>query len=120
MTGDDSISGDSVAYVLTVDSDTQLTLDRVMTSLGSGDSVAINVMPINDDTLDDVYPSLITEYATSDTEAVSVVYDAPIFYRVKVSNTRAGTKQRRFVADGTTSGTDRDTPNIVNTDSIIT
>lgn len=119
-TGDDSISGDSVAYVLTVDSDTQLTLDRVMTSLGSGDSVAINVMPINDDTLDDVYPSLITEYATSDTEAVSIVYDAPIFYRVKVSNTRATVKQRRFVADGTTSGTDRDTPNIVNTDSIFT
>lgn len=118
--GDDSISGDSVAYVLTVDSDTQLTLDRALTGLNTGDSVAINVMPINDDTLDDVYPSFISEYPTTATESVSIVYSTPIDFRVKVSNTRHTTKQRRFVTDGATSGTDQNVPNIVNTDSIFT
>lgn len=108
------------SYVVTVDSDTQVTISPAITGQIDGDTIDFNVMPIDDDTLDDVYPSLISEYATSDEESVSIVYSAPIFYRVKVSNVRATTKQRRFVTDGTTSGTDRDTPNIVNVDTIFT
>ena len=119
-TGDDEASGDSVAYVESVDDDNTLTLDRVMTSLSAGDSVAINVVPINDDTLDDVYPSFISEFALTGTESVSIVYSVPIDYRVKVSNTRHTTKQKRFVTDGSTSGTDQNTPNIVNVDSVFT
>ncbi|MGI9317646.1 MAG: hypothetical protein ACR2QW_09965 [bacterium] len=108
------------SYVVTVDSDTQVTISPAITGQTNGDAIDFNVMPIDDDTLDDVYPSLISEYALTDTEAVSIVYDAQIFYRVKVSNTRHTTKQRRFVTDGSTSGTDQNTPNIVNTDSIFT
>lgn len=106
------------AYVVTVDSDTQVTLDRAITGQTTADAIDFNVMPINDDTLDDVYPSLLFSYPLTDTASVSIVYDSPIFFRVKVSNTRHTTKQRRFVTDGSTSGTDQNTPNIVNVDSI--
>jgi hypothetical protein len=108
------------SYVVTVDSDTQVTISPAITGQIDGDTIDFNVLPIAMNTLDDVYPSLITEYATTATEAVSLVYSAPIFYRVKVSNTRHTTKQRRFVTDGSTSGTDQNTPNIVNTDTIFT
>jgi hypothetical protein len=108
------------SYVVTVDSDTQITISPAITGQVDGDTIDINVLPIAMDTLDDVYPSLITEYATASIESVSLVFDTQIFYRVKVSNTRHTTKQRRFVTDGSTNGTDQNTPNIVNTDSIFT
>jgi len=106
------------SYVVTVDSDTSVTVSPAFTASTSGETIDFNVLPIALDTLDDVYPSLISEYALTGTESVSIVYDAQIFYRVKVSNTRHTTKQRRFVTDGSTSGTDQNTPNILNTDSI--
>jgi len=109
-----------VGYVLTVDSDTQLTLEGTgISGQTNGDTVEINCIPIAlVDTADDVYVSLIGEYASSTSASVSIVYASPIFYRVKVANTRATTKIKRFVNDGSTSGTDKDTPCIRNTDSI--
>jgi mevalonate kinase len=67
-----------------------------------------------------VYVSLIDEFATGSSASVSIVYVAPIFYRVKVSNTRNATKLKRFVTDDTTSGTDRNVATIRNTDTIHT
>lgn len=106
------------SYVVTVDSDTQVTISPAIASQTSTDAVDFNVMPIDDDTLDDVYVSLIDEYPTAATASVSIVYLAPVFFRAKVSNTRHTTKIRRFVTDDTTSGTNRNVATVRNTDTI--
>ena len=114
-------TGRGYAYVTTVDSDTQLTLDREITGQVSTDTYEVNCIPgITVNTADDVYVALIDEYPTGTTSSVNIVYSAPIFYRVKVSNTRASTKIKRFVTDGTTSGSDASTATIRNTDTIHT
>ena len=107
------------SYVVSVDSDTQVTISPAITGQVDGDNIDFNVLPIALDTLDDVYVSLIDQYADSSSVSVSIVYVAPIFYRVKCANTRNADKIKRFVNDGSTSGTDQNTPVIRNADTII-
>jgi hypothetical protein len=112
-------AGRGYAYVETVDSNTQLTLDRVITGQVSTDSYELNCIPgVTINTLDDVYLSVIDDYPTATTSSVNIVYTSPIFYRVKVSNTRASTKIKRFVTDGSATGSDVNTATIRNTDTI--
>lgn len=108
-------------YVETVDSDTQLTLvaPGISTNV-EGDSFAVNVNPIALSGTDDLFVSLIDEYPTGTSSSVSIVYDTTLDFRVKVANTRATVKIKRFVTDGQTTGGDVPTATIRNTDTIFT
>ena len=107
-------------YVETVDSDTQLTLvaPGIAGQTDADTAIWFNVLPIAMDTLDDVYVSIFDEYPTGTTVSESIVFDAQLFYRVKVSNTRNATKIKRFVSDTNTNGSDNDTPVVRTTDTI--
>lgn len=111
------------AYVETVNSETVLTLGGTgISGLSTGDAYAINVMPIDDDTLDDVYVVPLHTYPTGSTASVSIQYVDTYYYRAVVRNNRAGTKIIPFTATGSvTSGTDNQTVQTVrNTDTITT
>ena len=110
-----------VAYVKTVDSDTQLTLEGLgIPTLTSGDTVEINAVPMSAgmNTADDVYVSLIDGFAESSSASVAIVYVSPLDFRAKVSNTRNATKIKRFVTDDITSGGDRNIATIRSEDTI--
>lgn len=110
------------SYVVSVDSDTQLTISPAIAGQTNADSIAINVMPIDDDTLDDVYVVPIHTYPTGTTASASVQYVDTYYYRAIVRNNRAATKIVPFTATGSvTSGTDNQTVQTVrNTDTITT
>jgi hypothetical protein len=109
------------SYVVSVDSDTQLTISPAITGQTTGDSVAINVMPIDDDTLDDVYVVPIHTYPTASTASVSLQFVDTYHYRVAVRNNRAATKIIPFTTDGSvTSGTDNQTVQTIRTEDTIT
>lgn len=110
----------AVSYVTSVDSANQATISPAITGQTTADNIELNAIPVVINTLDDVYVSLLDEYAAASLASVSIVYGGPIDYRVKVSNTRATNKIKRFVTDGSTSGTDQNTATIRNTDSIHT
>ena len=110
----------AVSYVTTVDDANTVQISPAIAGQTTADSIELNACPIAVNTADDVYISLIDEYATSTSASVSIVYSAPIYFRVKVSNTRDTTKIKRFVTDDVTSGTDRNVATIRNTDTIIT
>ena len=120
--GDLVYTAKGIAYVETVDSDTQLTLDGVgISGLVSTDAYELNAVPVALDTGDDVYVPFIQKIATGSSESVSIIYLSPIFYRVKVRNTRnTTTKIRPFSADGTTSGSDVSVQITRTPDTIIT
>jgi hypothetical protein len=110
----------AVSYVTEVTDANTIQISPAITGQTTGDNIEINAIPVAINTADDVYVSLIDEFATSTSASVSIVYISPIFYRVKVSNTRNATKIKRFVTDDTTSGTDRNVATIRNTDTIHT
>lgn len=116
-----TVSGKGSAHVLTVDSDTQLTLESPgISGFVSTDAYEINTCPIAVDTADKLYVPFIDRVATSSEESVSVTYSSQIFYRAKVRNTRAATKIKPFSVDGTTTGTDVSVATIRTEDTIIT
>ena len=102
-----NITQNAVSYVTTVDDANTLQISPAITGQTSADTIEINTCPVAIDTADDVYVSLIDEFATSTSASVSIVYVSPINYRVKVSNTRNATKIKRFVTDDATTATDR-------------
>jgi len=110
----------AVSYVTTVDDANTLQISPAITGQSSTDTIEINTCPVAIDTADDVYVSLIDEFATSSSASVSIVYVSQIDYRVKVSNTRNATKIKRFVTDDATTGTDRNVATIRNEDTIHT
>jgi len=108
-------------YVETVDTDIQLTLvSPGITGMTTGNNAAVNVNPVLLSGTDDLYVPLIDEYPTGTSSSVSIVFVATLDFRVKVSNTRATTKIKRFVTDGQTTGADVPTATIRNTDTIFT
>jgi len=109
------------AYVKTVDSNTQLTLEGTgIVGFVDTDPYEINVPPIGITAGDKIYVPFIDKVATSDEENVSVIYVGTIHFRVKVRNTRATIKIKPFSVDGSTSGTDQSIATIRTTDTIIT
>lgn len=115
-----NITQNAVSYVTTVDDANTLQISPAITGQSSTDTIEINTCPVAIDTADDVYVSLIDEFATSSSASVSIVYVSQIDYRVKVSNTRNATKIKRFVTDDATTGTDRNVATIRNEDTIHT
>ena len=109
-----------VGYVKTVDSDTVLTLEGTgILGNTTGDSVEINCVPITVTASDDVYVPFIDKIAAATEESVSIIYVSPIFFRVKVRNTRAVTPIKPYSSDGSSTGTDQSIPVIRAEDTII-
>lgn len=120
--GDLVYTAKGIAYVETVDSDTQLTLQGLgISGLVSTDAYELNAVPVALDTGDDVYVPFIHRYATTSEESTSIIYVSQIYYRVKVRNSRnTTTKIRPFSADGTTTGSNVSVQITRNADTIIT
>lgn len=110
--------GNAISYVTDVPDANTVNISPAITGQTTGDAIELNAIPVAINTLDDVYVSLIDEYATSTSASVSIVYVAQIYFRVKVANTRNVTKIKRFVTDDTTSGTNRNVATIRNEDTI--
>ena len=72
-----------------------------------GDSIELNCCPIAVDTLDDVFVPLVDEHATATSASASIVYSAPIYFRVVVRNSANVTPIIPFSTDDATSGSDR-------------
>lgn len=113
--------GGASAHVLTVDSDTQLTLEGTgISGFVTTDTYEINTLPVTLTSSDKVYVPFMDKIATSAAESVSVTYSAQVYYRAKVRNTRAATKIKPFSVDGTTTGGDVSVATIRQEDTIIT
>jgi len=110
--------GNAVSYVTDVPDANTINIDPPISGQTTGDAIELNACPVAINTADDVYVSLIDEFATSSSASVSIVYVSQIDYRVKVSNTRNATKIKRFVTDDATTGTDRNVATIRNEDTI--
>lgn len=109
------------SYVKTVTNDTTLELEDDITGQIAGDSVEINCIPIAlVDAADKCYVPFIDCMADAASEAVSIIYVAPINFRVIVRNTRHATKIKPYSSDGSTAGTDQSIPCIRTEDTIIT
>ncbi|MBU1092034.1 hypothetical protein KKA27_04200 [Patescibacteria group bacterium] len=116
-----TVTGKGSAHVLTVDSQTQLTMESAFTSaVANLDTYEINTLPVATTASDKAYVPFIHEVATSATATQSVIYVAQVYYRGKVRNTRATTKIKPFSVDGTTTGGDVAIATIRTTDTIIT
>jgi len=117
-----NVTEDLVGYVKTVDSDTVLQLEGAgIAGNTTGDSVIINCVPITVTSDDDVYVPFIDKIAESASESVSVIFVAPVYYRVKVRNTRAAEPIKPYSSDGTvaTSTSNQSIPVIRTEDTII-
>lgn len=110
----------AVSYVTEVTDNNTVVISPAISGQTTGDAIELNAIPVAINTADDVYVSLIDRYATGSSESVSIVYVAPLNFRVKVANTRNATKIKRFVTDDVTSGTDRNVATIRNEDTIHT
>lgn len=111
---------DGISYIISVDSDTQVTISPAITGQVSTDQIEFNAVPIAMNTADDVYVPLIDKYAAAATAEVSIQYSGTINFRVVVRNSSAATKILPFTTDDSTSGTSRSIATIRTTDTIIT
>lgn len=111
--------GEAVSYVVSVDSANQVTISPAIAGQTTGDSIELNCVPIAMNTADDVYVPLIDKFATGATAQVSIVYVAPVTFRVVVRNSAHATPILPFTTDDTTSGTSRSIATIRSTDTII-
>ncbi len=109
----------AVSYVKAVVDASTLTIDPTISSQTNGDHIETNCVPITVTATDTMYVPLIHEQPTSSSTSVSVIYSSPIYYRVKVRNTRASTKIKPFSVDDSTSGTDKSTAVIRTEDTVI-
>lgn len=96
-------AGRGYAYVKSVDSDTQLTLDRAITGQVQNDAYELNCIPVSVDTADNVYFMIIFEFKEADGSAsASMQYIADIYSRVRVRNTSDATiKIKGYTTDAT-------------------
>jgi hypothetical protein len=114
-----------IAYVIEVDSDTTLQLDRVISGLASGQNYEINCVPVNiQQNTDTVYALIMHAYPTTTSKEISLVYPgSAMYYRVRVRNTRetdlTNGPIKPYSSDGTTSGTDVTVQTVRTIDTII-
>lgn len=106
------------SYVTTVDSADQITISPAITGQAANDAISLNVVPVALAAGDDLYVPLIDRYATGTQESVSIVYQAPVYYRVVVRNQRNATKIKPFTTDDVTTGDNRSVATIRTTDTI--
>ncbi len=106
-------------YIKTVDSVNQITLKSAIVGQVPTDSIELNCIPIVVDTADDVYVPLIQTLADSTSEGVSLIYSAPIYFKVRVRNSRNSTKIIPYTSDNSTTGADVSIP-ITRTEDTVT
>ena len=101
-----------------------------MTLLGIGISglltwqaFELNAVPVALTSADDLYVPFMNKIATGASESVSIIYDAPIDFRVKVRNTRSQSAIgpiKPYSSDGSSSGTNQSIPTVRTPDTVIT
>lgn len=111
---------EAVSYVVAVTDANSVEIFPPITGQTTGDSIELNCVPIAMNTADDVFVPLIDKYAAATTVSASIVYVAPITFRVVVRNSAATVKILPFTTDDTTSGTSRSIATIRAADTIIT
>lgn len=97
----------AVSYVKSVDDNNTIQISPAITGQVPTDSIELNCCPIAVDTLDDVFIPLVDEHATGASASASIVYSAPIYFRVVVRNSANATPIIPFSTDDATSGADR-------------
>jgi hypothetical protein len=97
-------SGRGYAYIKSVDSDTQITLDRAITGQVQNDAYELNAVPVAVQTgVDEAFVALVWEFRESDgTASASMQFVATIYAKVIARNTAdAAIKIKGFTADVT-------------------
>ena len=94
-------AGRGYAYVQSVDSDTQLTLDRVITGQVQNDTYELNCVPITVSGSDQAFVAIVWEFRESDgTASAGMQYVGDFFTKVIVRNTSdAATKIKGYTAE---------------------
>lgn len=116
----DSTAVTAVSYVVTVDDVNTIQIFPPIADQAPTDHIGLNCVPIDIDTLDDVYVPFIDKKADASTASVSVVYSSIIYFRVTVRNSKNATPIIPFSTDDSTSGTDRSIATIRTEDTIVT
>ncbi len=116
------------AYVVSVDSDTQLTIggggdSDGITGLVSTDAYELNCNPVAVTASDDAYNCVLHTYPTSNEASASIIYPGSQFYfRVKVRNTRetdlTNGPIKPYSSDGSTTGTDQEIQTVRTIDTV--
>jgi len=109
----------AVSYVVSVDSDTQLTISPAIASQASTDNIELNAIPVAIAAGDDVYVPFIDQFADADIVSVSIVSNARIDFRVVVRNSANANPILPFSTDGNTEGTNKSIATIRTPDAIL-
>lgn len=107
------------SYVTSVDDANTIQISPAITGQSSTDTIEINTCPVAVDTLDDVYVPLLDQFATTTEASASIVYLAPIYYRVVARNSENASPIIPFTANDVTSGSDRSVAVVRNADTIV-
>ena len=110
----------AVSYITRVDNDSTAYIAPVITNQTLTDAIELNCVPISVNTADTVYVPLLDKYATASSESVSIIYSAPINYRVVCRNSRNTVSIVPFSQDDATSGANKSNAVVRNTDTIKT
>lgn len=110
--------GNAVSYITQVVSAGQIVIDPPIALQAPTDAIEINAVPVALNTADDLFVSLIDQYATGTQASVSIVYSTQIDYRVIVRNQRNATKIKPFTTDDATTGDNRSVATIRTPDTI--
>ncbi|KKP72465.1 MAG: hypothetical protein UR68_C0015G0026 [Candidatus Roizmanbacteria bacterium GW2011_GWA2_35_19] len=117
-----NVTLDAYSYVVSRDSDDQVTISPAIASQTNTDTIKKNVLPAAVTTADDVYVPFIDVKALSDgSEQVQVVYSATVYTRVRAR--RSGALSNRILPfeQDSTIGTSGMTVSVIRTpDTIVT
>lgn len=112
--------GEAVSYVVAVVDNDTVTISPAIASQTSTDSIELNCVPIALNTADDIYVPLLDKYASSTSASTSIVYIAPVYFRVVVRNSANATPILPFTTDSSTTGSNASVATIRTTDTIKT
>jgi hypothetical protein len=112
--------GEAVSYVTAVVDANTITISPAIASQTSTDSIELNCVPIAMNTADDIFVPLLDKYAISTEASTSIVYIAPVYFRVVVRNSANATPILPFTTDSSTTGSNASVATIRTTDTIKT
>ena len=112
--------GEAVSYVVAVVDNDTVTISPAIAAQTTADSIELNCVPIAMNTADDVYVPLLDKYAAASSASTSIVYIAPVYFRVVVRNSANVTPILPFTTDSSTTGSNASVATIRTTDTIKT
>lgn len=95
----------AVSYVTEVTDANTVQISPAISGQTTGDAIELNAIPVIINTSDDVYIPLIEQFADSTQASVSIVYSAPIYFRVVCRNVANASPIEPYTSDSSTSGT---------------